>query len=174
MAMVELEPVPEEDELLERLHHHGGDLEFKGRIDVSGDMTSHDEERLQLLISNHVHYTGSTKGKTLGIVPFEDPSNEDVDVPARLGATRAHALAERRSVAATWRRCSPVKPTSCVRSRELLDDLARRRWPSTTGSRSSDLAGLRRPVARRAVRCWLGVAAAVLRRGRGGARRRPR
>jgi hypothetical protein len=27
MAMVELEPVPEEDDILEKLHHHGGDLE---------------------------------------------------------------------------------------------------------------------------------------------------
>ncbi|MBX3598082.1 MAG: glutamate synthase large subunit [Rhizobiaceae bacterium] len=65
MAMVELEPVPEEDALLERLHHHGGDIAFKGRVDVSGDMTSHDEERLHQLISNHVHYTGSAKGKLI-------------------------------------------------------------------------------------------------------------
>jgi glutamate synthase (NADPH/NADH) large chain len=65
MAMVELEPVPEEDELLEKFHHHGGDIDFKGRVDVSGDMTSHDEERLHQLISNHVHYTGSAKGKAI-------------------------------------------------------------------------------------------------------------
>ncbi|MGE3362785.1 MAG: glutamate synthase large subunit [Rhizobiaceae bacterium] len=65
MAMVELEPVPEEDELMEKLHHHGGDIDFKGRVDVSGDMTSHDEERLFQLISNHVHYTGSVKGKAI-------------------------------------------------------------------------------------------------------------
>jgi glutamate synthase (NADPH/NADH) large chain len=65
MAMVELEPVPEEDDMLEKLHHHGGDLDHKGRVDVSGDMTSHDEERLYQLISNHVHYTGSTRGKTI-------------------------------------------------------------------------------------------------------------
>jgi len=63
MAMVELEPVPEEDELLEKLHHHGGDLAHKGRVDVSGDMTRHDEERLYQLISNHFHYTGSTRAK---------------------------------------------------------------------------------------------------------------
>ena len=30
MAMVELEPVPEEDELMEKLHHHGGDLDSQG------------------------------------------------------------------------------------------------------------------------------------------------
>ncbi|MCO5080246.1 MAG: glutamate synthase large subunit [Rhizobiaceae bacterium] len=65
MAMVELEPVPEEDDLMEKLHHHGGDIAHKGRVDVSGDMTSHDEERLYQLIANHVHYTGSTKGKAI-------------------------------------------------------------------------------------------------------------
>ncbi|MCP4315316.1 MAG: glutamate synthase large subunit [Hyphomicrobiales bacterium] len=65
MAMVELEPVPEEDDLLEELHHHGGDLDHKGRVDVSGDMTRHDEERLYQLISNHVHYTGSERGRDI-------------------------------------------------------------------------------------------------------------
>jgi len=65
MAMVELEPVPEEDEMLERLHHHGGDIAHKGRVDVSGDMTRHDEERLLQLISNHMHYTGSTRAKAI-------------------------------------------------------------------------------------------------------------
>ena len=65
MAMVELEPVPEEDDMLEKLHHHGGDIAHKGRVDVSGDMTRHDEERLVQLLSNHVHYTGSTRAKDI-------------------------------------------------------------------------------------------------------------
>ncbi|WP_235916667.1 glutamate synthase large subunit [Ciceribacter naphthalenivorans] len=65
MAMVELEPVPEEDDMLEKLHHHGGDLMHKGRVDVSGDMTRHDEERLYQLISNHLHYTGSARAKQI-------------------------------------------------------------------------------------------------------------
>jgi glutamate synthase (NADPH/NADH) large chain len=65
MAMVELEPVPEEDDMLEKLHHHGGDLMHKGRVDVSGDMTRHDEERLYQLISNHLHYTDSTRAKEI-------------------------------------------------------------------------------------------------------------
>ncbi|PWJ73868.1 glutamate synthase (NADH) large subunit [Pseudaminobacter salicylatoxidans] len=65
MAMVELEPVPEEDDMLEKLHHHGGDIAHKGRVDVSGDMTSHDEERLYQLISNHVHYTGSGRARQI-------------------------------------------------------------------------------------------------------------
>ncbi len=65
MAMVELEPVPEEDDILEEFHHHGGDLDHKGRVDVSGDMTRHDEERLHQLISKHMHYTGSERAKTI-------------------------------------------------------------------------------------------------------------
>ncbi len=63
MAMVELEPVEEEEELNERLHHHGGDLETKGRIDLGGDLSRHDEERLHQLISNHLAWTGSEKAK---------------------------------------------------------------------------------------------------------------
>jgi glutamate synthase (NADPH/NADH) large chain len=65
MAMVELEPVPEEDELMEKLHHHGGDIAHMGRVDVSGDMTRHDDERLHQLISNHLHFTGSTRAKAI-------------------------------------------------------------------------------------------------------------
>ncbi len=40
MAMVDLEPVEEEVQLMERLHHHGPDMETKGRVDLSGDMTA--------------------------------------------------------------------------------------------------------------------------------------
>ncbi|MBD9373510.1 glutamate synthase large subunit [Rhizobium sp. ARZ01] len=65
MAMVELQPVPEEDDMLEKLHHHGGDIMHKGMVDVSGDMTRHDEERLYQLISNHLHYTGSKRAKDI-------------------------------------------------------------------------------------------------------------
>ena len=65
MSMVELEPVPEEDELLEKLQHHGGDLMHKGLVDVLADMTSHDEERLYQLIANHQHYTGSDRAAAI-------------------------------------------------------------------------------------------------------------
>nr|WP_196260604.1 glutamate synthase large subunit [Pelagibacterium limicola] len=63
LAMVDLEPVAEEEELMQKLHHHGGDLEWHGRVDISGDMTGHDDERLYQLISNHLHYTGSGRAK---------------------------------------------------------------------------------------------------------------
>ncbi|MEP4803563.1 MAG: glutamate synthase large subunit [Hyphomicrobiales bacterium] len=65
LAMVELEPVPEEDDILEKLHHHGGDIEHHGRVDVSSNMTAHDEERLFTLISNHSHYTNSERAKDI-------------------------------------------------------------------------------------------------------------
>ena len=65
LAMVDLEPVVEEDDLMERLHHHGGDLETKGRVDVSANMTRHDDERLMTLIKNHVRWTGSARGREI-------------------------------------------------------------------------------------------------------------
>ncbi|MDX0931705.1 glutamate synthase large subunit [Sinorhizobium medicae] len=58
MTELELQPVAEEDDMLEKLHHHGGDL-------MLGDMTRHDEERLYRLISNHLHYTGSVRAKEI-------------------------------------------------------------------------------------------------------------
>jgi len=61
LAMVELEPVPEEDDLMESEHHHGGDIEHHGRVDVSKDMTRHDEERLRKLIEKHKELTGSVR-----------------------------------------------------------------------------------------------------------------
>jgi glutamate synthase (NADPH) large chain len=65
LSMVDLEPVPEEEELMLRLHHHGGDLETKGRIDIMANMSGHDEERLMQLISNHHAYTGSTRAREI-------------------------------------------------------------------------------------------------------------
>ncbi len=63
LAMVELEPVPDEDELLERLEHHGGDIEFMGLVDVLGDMSGNDAERLYRLIACQARFTGSTRAR---------------------------------------------------------------------------------------------------------------
>ncbi|MCL2452774.1 MAG: glutamate synthase large subunit, partial [Alphaproteobacteria bacterium] len=63
LAMVDLEPVAEEEELMQKNYHHGGDLDFHGRVDVMSDMTRFDAERLHQLISNHTHYTGSVRGR---------------------------------------------------------------------------------------------------------------
>jgi len=60
LAMVELEPIPEEDDALEALDHQGGDLETHGKVDISSDMTRYDALRLRRLIEKHAHYTGSS------------------------------------------------------------------------------------------------------------------
>jgi glutamate synthase (NADPH/NADH) large chain len=65
LAMVDLESVAEEEELNQRLHHQGGDLQTHGRVDVMSDMTRFDAERLHQLIVNHVRYTGSTRGQEI-------------------------------------------------------------------------------------------------------------
>ena len=65
LSMVDLEPVEEEEDLMIRLHHHGGDLETKGRIDILADMSGHDEERLMQLLANHCKYTGSERARAI-------------------------------------------------------------------------------------------------------------
>jgi glutamate synthase (NADPH/NADH) large chain len=65
LSMVELEPVTEELELLERLHRHGPDLEFHGLVDVLSDMSHHDEERILQLLTQHRRYTGSTRAQAI-------------------------------------------------------------------------------------------------------------
>jgi glutamate synthase (NADPH/NADH) large chain len=63
LAMVELQPVPAEDDALEQLDHQGGDLETHGRVDINHDMTRYDAQRLKGLIEKHVHYTDSSRGR---------------------------------------------------------------------------------------------------------------
>ncbi|AWM88354.1 glutamate synthase large subunit [Microvirga sp. 17 mud 1-3] len=65
LSMVDLEPVEEEEELMRRVLHHGGDLETKGRIDILANMSGSDEERLMQLITNHHTYTGSARAKDI-------------------------------------------------------------------------------------------------------------
>ena len=65
LAMVDLESVEEEEELNQRLHHQGGDLQIHGRVDVMSDMTRFDAERLHQLIANHARYTGSTRAQEI-------------------------------------------------------------------------------------------------------------
>jgi glutamate synthase domain-containing protein 2/glutamate synthase domain-containing protein 3 len=61
MAMIELEPVPEEEQIAQQEFGHYNDLESHGRVDVMSDLTTKDAERLKLLISNHVRYAGSRR-----------------------------------------------------------------------------------------------------------------
>jgi len=64
LAMVDLEPVPSENQVMERRAHQGGDLESHGLVNLS-DMTRFDEERLHQLIENHLHYTGSARAREI-------------------------------------------------------------------------------------------------------------
>jgi len=64
LAMVELEPVPGENQVMEKSRHQTGDLESHGLVDVT-DMTRFDEERLYQLIENHLHYTGSERARSI-------------------------------------------------------------------------------------------------------------
>jgi glutamate synthase (NADPH/NADH) large chain len=67
LAMVELEPMPEEEELNARIYHHARDLEAHGLVGVMSDLSQFDAARLYLLISRHAHFTGSTvAAKILG------------------------------------------------------------------------------------------------------------
>jgi len=65
LAMVELEPIPAEDEALEAMYHQGGDLGAHGRVDLSRDMTRFDALRLRQLVEQHLHYTGSAVAQRL-------------------------------------------------------------------------------------------------------------
>jgi glutamate synthase (NADPH/NADH) large chain len=65
MAMVELEPLPEEEILNEAIYHHQGDLETHGRVDIMTDMTKHDCARLHHFISQHARLTGSARATAI-------------------------------------------------------------------------------------------------------------
>jgi glutamate synthase (NADPH/NADH) large chain len=61
MAMVELEPVPEEESVNARFYHHRHDLETHGRVEILTDLTRFDAERLRYLIGQHQRFTGSKR-----------------------------------------------------------------------------------------------------------------
>ena len=65
LSMVDLQPIPEEEELIERKQHHGGDLESHGLVDLTGRMDKNDATRIHELLARHYKYTGSTRAKTI-------------------------------------------------------------------------------------------------------------
>jgi glutamate synthase (NADPH/NADH) large chain len=65
LAMIDLEPITAEEEATERALHQAGDLEAHGLVDVMGDVTRNDAERLRHLIERHAHYTGSTRARAI-------------------------------------------------------------------------------------------------------------
>jgi glutamate synthase (NADPH) large chain len=65
LSMIDLEPVEAEEQVMRQLSNQGGDLESHGLVDIMGDMTKQDAERLHQLIARHAHYTNSAKAKTI-------------------------------------------------------------------------------------------------------------
>jgi len=58
-AMVELEPMPAEEDINSRIFHQARDLEAHGVVDIMSDMSRFDAHRLHHLISRHARFTGS-------------------------------------------------------------------------------------------------------------------
>ncbi|WP_425349005.1 hypothetical protein [Methyloligella halotolerans] len=64
MAMVDLEPIPAEEQFNAQDQHQINDMESHGLVDLT-DMTKDDEKRLRQLIQNHLHYTGSKRARQI-------------------------------------------------------------------------------------------------------------
>jgi glutamate synthase (NADPH) large chain len=65
LSMIDLEPIEAEERVMRQLSNQGGDLESHGLVDIMGDMTKQDAERLHQLIARHAHYTNSAKAKAI-------------------------------------------------------------------------------------------------------------
>jgi len=65
LAMVDLEPIRSEEIAMETAYHQTNDLAAHGRVDILGDMTRFDAERLRQLVANHLKYTGSTRAREI-------------------------------------------------------------------------------------------------------------
>ncbi len=65
LAMVELEPIADEDDALEALEHRGGDLDAHGLVDVAHSLSQDDAQLVRRLIARHVRYTDSPRGKAI-------------------------------------------------------------------------------------------------------------
>jgi glutamate synthase (NADPH) large chain len=59
LAMIELEPIPHEEEFNARLYHEVRDLEARGLVEVMSDLGNGDARRLHHLISRHARFTHS-------------------------------------------------------------------------------------------------------------------
>jgi len=65
LAMIDLEPIEAEEEVMRRLSNQGGDLESHGLVDILSDMDRKDAERLHQLIERHARYTNSAKARMI-------------------------------------------------------------------------------------------------------------
>ncbi len=65
LAMVDLQPIPAEEATIERLHHHGGDLEDHGLVDVTAHMDRHDAERVLGIADRHLNIQARLARRTI-------------------------------------------------------------------------------------------------------------
>ena len=65
MAMVDLEPILDEEKENESVYHQARDLLAHGKVKVVGDLTKFDSARLRHLVEKHVACTGSTLGQKM-------------------------------------------------------------------------------------------------------------
>jgi glutamate synthase (NADPH/NADH) large chain len=65
LAMIDLEPVEAEEDVMRRLSNQAGDLESHGLVDVMQDLTGQDAQRLHQLITRHAHYTNSARARAI-------------------------------------------------------------------------------------------------------------
>jgi glutamate synthase (NADPH/NADH) large chain len=65
LAMIDLEPIAAEEEVMRSLANQGGDLASHGLVDVMADMTKQDAERLHRLIERHARFTNSAKAQAI-------------------------------------------------------------------------------------------------------------
>jgi len=89
------------------------------------------------------------------LTPREDPSNDDLAFRRNWIRHEVLPLLER----GAGRDLTPLltRQADVLRAEsDFLDALARAAWPGESGARARDLAALPGPLARRAVRCWLG------------------
>src|SRR5262249_20506960 len=59
LAMVDLEPMPEEEDINAKVFHHARDLEAHGLVDIMSDLSSFDGQRLHQLSTPHAVFTGA-------------------------------------------------------------------------------------------------------------------
>jgi glutamate synthase (NADPH) large chain len=65
MAMVELEPIVDDEREHEAMYHQTREAFAQGKLKIVGDLTKFDAARLRHLVEKHVAYTGSTLGQGL-------------------------------------------------------------------------------------------------------------